>query len=63
MSRHFSKRAVKNRIKEPSTWAGAAIIADVVGSGFGLPQGSVAAIVAALGGLAVVLPEQKPQDD
>lgn len=42
------KKAIINRLKEPSTWAGLAVLGTV----FGLPPGTVDAVGMVVGGLA-----------
>lgn len=57
MGRYFSKRAVKARLKEPSTWAGFAVLASVFGSAVGMPPEIADALVATAAVAAGVLPE------
>ena len=57
MGRYFSKRAFKQRMKEPSTWAGFAVLADVFGASIGIPPGVLPMIVGTLAIGAGVLPE------
>lgn len=57
MGRYFSKRALKARFKEPSTWAGLAVLADVFGATVGVPPGVLPMIVGTLAVGAGVLPE------
>lgn len=57
MGRYFSKRAFKQRFREPSTFAAIAILAGVFGSSLGIPE-DVTHIVVGLGAAAAgVLPE------
>lgn len=57
MSRYVSKRAIKQRFREPSTWAGLAILLSVAGSAVGIPP-DVTNILVGLGAAAAgVLPE------
>ena len=57
MSRYVSKRALKRRLSEPSTWAGIAILLSVAGSAVGLPP-DVTNVLVGLGAAAAgVLPE------
>lgn len=60
MSRYFSKRSFKRRMKEPSTLAGLAILASVFGESLGIPPAIAEAVVIAAGAGAVVLPESAP---
>lgn len=57
MGRYFSKRALKKRMGEGSTWAGLAIVASVIGSAVGMPPEAVQALIAFGGAVAVGLPE------
>lgn len=61
MGRFFSKRALKQRMREPSSWAGFAIVASVLGSSVGIPPDVAQSIVVAAGVLAGVLPEASAQ--
>lgn len=57
MGRYFSKRALKQRMKEPSTFAALAILASVFGSVVGIPP-DVSNVLVGLGAAAAgVLPE------
>lgn len=57
MGRYFSKRALKARMREPSTFAALAILASVFGSTVGIPP-DVTNLVVGIGAAAAgVLPE------
>lgn len=57
MGRYFSKRALKQRMREPSTWAGLAIVASALGSTVGIPPDLTQYLVLAGGVMSGVLPE------
>lgn len=59
MGRYFSKRAVKARFKEPSTWAGLAVLASVFGSAIGIPDEMTNILVGLGAAAAGVLPERQ----
>lgn len=59
MGRYFSKRALKQRMKEPSTFAALAILASVFGSTVGIPPGVTDVLVGLGAAAAGVLPEGK----
>ena len=61
MGRYFSKRALKRRLAEPSTWAGFAIIAGAFGTTLGIPPDITHWVVGALAVAAGVLPEGTPE--
>lgn len=61
MGRYFSKRALKARMREPSTFAALAILASVFGSTVGIPP-DVTHVLVGLGAAAAgVLPEAPAQ--
>jgi hypothetical protein len=62
MGRYFSKKAVKARFREPSTWAGLAVLASVFGSAVGIPPGVSEWVVGAAAVAAGVLPEAPGSD-
>lgn len=58
MGRYFSKKALKRRLSEPSTWAGVAVLASVFGSALGIPPGVSDTLIAIAAGAAGILPEK-----
>lgn len=57
MGRYFSKRALKARMREPSTFAALAVLASVFGSAAGLPDDMTHVLVAVGAAAAGFLPE------
>ena len=57
MGRYFSKRALKQRMREPSTFAALAILASVFGSTVGIPPDLTNILVGMGAAAAGVLPE------
>jgi hypothetical protein len=57
-------KTILRRFKEPSTWAGLGVIAGAVLPVVGVPVATVAAIVSALGGVAVIVRDPgSPKDN
>lgn len=63
MGRYFSKKALKRRLKEPSSLAGFAVLAGVLAEALGVPPGVAETIIIAAGAGAVVVPEQGPASE
>lgn len=62
MGRYFSKRAFKARFKEPSTWAGLAVLASVFGSAIGVSPEMTNVLVGLGAAAAGVLPERASEE-
>ena len=62
MGRYFSKRALKARMREPSTFAALAVLASVFGSTIGIPPDLTNVIVGLGAAAAGVLPESGSTD-
>ena len=61
MGRYFSKRALKARMREPSTFAALAILASVFGSTVGIPPDLTNVLVGLGAAAAGVMPEAPAQ--
>lgn len=62
MGRYFSKRALKARMREPSTFAALAVLVSVFGSTIGIPPGMTDVLVGLGAAAAGVLPESGSAD-
>ena len=63
MSRYFSKRSFKRRLKEPSSLAGFAVLAGVLAEALGVPPGVAETIIIAALAVAIVVPGQGPASE